>query len=272
MNEIIMKLGNEFERMEKTIDAQKKIINHLTPPITMVPWGATIPQNPFFRTAIPKLKLNDCSWGEITMYAHSGMARERFALGDTKTVTLTDGTTIHVRIIGFNHDDAESGGKLPITFEMVETLNEDCQMNDTITNKGGWEKSCLRSKLNNHVFAHLLPDDLKAVIHPCVKQTRADGAKDASLSETIDKLFVLSEQELYGRTFYSGGKEGRWYDWYKQEYISYVKRKQNGERDWRWLRSPRSGYNISFCSVISDGTANYNDANYSNGVSFGFCV
>lgn len=272
MNEIIMKLGNEFERMEKTIDAQKKVINHLTRPAMMVPWDGTIPQNPFFRTATPKLKLDDCSWGEITMYAHSGMARELFALGDTKTATLTDGTTIHVRIIGFNHDDAESGGKLPITFEMVETLNEDCQMNDTMTNKGGWEKSGLRSKLNNHVFSHLLPDDLKAVIKPCVKHTRADGTKDASLNETVDKLFILSEQELYGRTFYSGGKEGRWYDWYKQEYISYVKCKQNGERDWRWLRSPGSGDTNDFCSVYSNGNAASGDASGSFGVSFGFCV
>lgn len=272
MNEIIMKLGSEFERMEETIAAQKKIIDHLTRPIMMAPWDGIIPQNPFFRTASPKLKLDECSWGEIAMYAHSGMARELFVLGDTKAVTLTDGTTIHVRIIGFNHDNAEGGGKLPLTFEMVETLNDDCQMNDTMTNKGGWEKSGLRSKLNSHVFSHLLPDDLKAVIKPCVKKTRADGAKDAPLSTTIDKLFVLSEQELYGRAFYSGGKEGHWYEWYKLEDTSYAKCKQNGERDWRWLRSPCSGGANYFCRVSSSGSASTRNASNSCGVSFGFCV
>ena len=48
--------------------------------------------------------------------------------------------------------------------------------------------------------------------------------------------------------------------------------KQNGERDWRWERSPYSGNTINFCSVSSGGDANSNAANGSYGVSFGFCV
>lgn len=37
-----------------------------------------------------------------------------------------------------------------------------------------------------------------------------------------------------------------------------------------WLRSPNSGNSNNFCNVNSDGTANNNNANNSNGVCAGF--
>ena len=38
-----------------------------------------------------------------------------------------------------------------------------------------------------------------------------------------------------------------------------------------WCRSVNSGNNNNFCLVNSDGSANNNNANNSNGVSFGLC-
>lgn len=220
----------------------------------------------------PKLRLNDCSWAEIASYAEAGLAPFYFRVGDAKTITLKDGTSLDVRIIGFDHDTHQSGcGKLPITFETVQTLNEDYVMNDEWTNKGGWRDSKLRRVLNSDIF-DLLPDDLKAVIKPCVKWTGLGGGKD-EIGTVEDKLFVLSEQEVFGRKVYSMGGEGRWYEWYRQEDNEYGKCKQSGERDWRWTRSPRSGGDTSnFCRVYSNGDANYGNASDSYGVSFGFCV
>ena len=140
------------------------------------------------------------------------------------------------------------------------------------TNKGGWEKSKLRSVLNGNFFNTMLPDDLKAVIKPCEKLTRTSGADNAPLGKTIDHIFVLSEQEIYGRKIYSGGNEGHWYDWYRQENNEYGKCTQNGERDWRWERSPYSGDANYFCYVSSSGNAYYSAAATGIGVSFGFCV
>ena len=205
------------------------------------------------------------------MYAQSGMAERVFVPGDTKKITLKDGSEINVRIIDFNHDEDESGQKIPISFESVETLNENQVMNDSCSNKGGWEKSKLRSFLNTTILA-MLPDDLRAVIKPCVKLTRTSGASNASLGKTLDHIFVLSEQEIFGRKIYSGGNEGHWYDWYRQENTEYGKCKQNGERDWRWERSPYRGNTSNFCSVNSNGDANYDGASNTIGVSFGFCV
>ena len=153
----------------------------------------------------------------------------------------------------------------------METLDGDISMNEKSTNEGGWDASYLRSKLNGNFFKNQLPADLKAVIKSVVKITAKSG-KNEMLVPSVDKLFVLSEQEIFGRKIYSCGDEGRWYDWYKKENTPYGKCKQNGEKDWRWERSPRSGGTNNFCYVNNNGGAyNYNASN-SYGVSFGFCV
>ena len=266
MNEIIKKLSAEFEKMENIIAFQNQVIAS-TQHTPVCPCGRMAAVQP----DIPKLRLNDCSWEEISMYAQSGMAERVFVPGDTKKITLKDGSEINVRIIDFNHDEDESGQKIPISFESVETLNEDQVMNDSCSNKGGWEKSKLRSFLNTTILA-MLPDDLRAVIKPCVKLTRTSGASNASLGKTLDHIFVLSEQEIFGRKIYSGGNEGHWYDWYRQENTEYGKCKQNGERDWRWERSPYRDSTTFFCLVDSNGSASRYGASNACGVSFGFCV
>ena len=262
---VFSQLAAEFEKMETTIAFQSKIIKAATAQKTCCPCG--IEQSAF---NLPKLKLDDCSWAEIDMYGKSGMADKVFALGDTKAVQLKDGTTIHVRIIGFNHDKNKNNIVLPISFETVETLNADYVMNDEWTNKGGWQNSQLRKMLNNSII-EMLPDDLLSVIKPCLKETCLGGGSQ-KIGMTSDPLFILSEQEIFGRKIYSIGGEGKWYDWYRQENTEYGKCKQNGERDWRWERSPCSGNTASFCNVDGSGDANNGGASYSSGVPFGFCV
>ena len=267
---LFLQLAAEFDRMERTINYQKEVIASMQkPPVCpccKVPTDGRIYGIP----DLPKLKLDDCSWAEIDMYGKSGMADKVFALGDTKTVQLKDGTTIHVRIIGFNHDRDKHSNILPISFETVEDLNADYVMNDEWTNKGCWQNSKLRKVLNFDIY-NLLPDDLKAVIKPCLKETCLGGGSQ-KIGMTSDPLFILSEQEIFGRKIYSVGKEGKWYDWYRQENTEYGKCKQNGERDWRWERSPYSDGGGNFCSVYSSGNAYTDGASGSYGVSFGFCV
>ena len=92
------------------------------------------------------------------------------------------------------------------------------------------------------------------------------------MTQTTDKLFILSEQEIFGRKIYSIGGEGQWYDWYRRENTPYGKKKQSGEGDWRWERSPAGSGTTYFCRVGSTGGANYYYAYYTYGVAFGFCV
>ena len=267
---VFSQLAAEFDRMERTITYQKEVISTMqktpTCPCCKVPADGRIYTLP----ELPKMKLDDCSWAEIAMYAQSGMADKVFAQGDTKKFTLSNGTVMTARIIDFNHDTDKENNILPITFETVETLNDDFQMNPEYTNKGGWQNSQLRKVLNNSVI-EMLPADLRKVIKPCLKKTSLGGNSE-KYGLTSDPLFVLSEQEIFGRKIYSHGGEGHWYGWYRQENTEYGKCKQNGERDWRWERSPRSGSTYTFCNVSGSGSATDRSAADSYGVSFGFCV
>lgn len=260
MNSTIAKLADEFEKMEKTIASQKKMIETLMPTGYVDTDTVKLHLNSVYgvmfggRPSPKRCKLEDCSWDEINMYSSFGLADKMFEVGDTKKFRLADGSYLTARIIGFNHDYAEDGSLSHITFETVETLDGDISMNEKSTNEGGWDASYLRAKLNGNFFEKQLPADLKAVIKPVVKITAKSG-KNEMLVPSVDKLFVLSEQEVFGRKIYSCGGEGKWYEWYKRENTPYGKCKQNGERDWRWERSPRSGGTDYFCTVRDSGTA-----------------
>lgn len=270
-----MDKNKTFAQIEQEYDQMEQTIKHMTaePPVGCM-CAHRIPCAQMGRIIGPYIPkgLQNTSWEEIAKIAMLGMAPLYFEVGETKTVTLKDGSTIELRIIGFDHDDGVDGQKLPISFETVQTLNEDFCMNDDWTNVGGWAESKFRRVLNSNIYA-LLPDDLRAVIKPCVKMTSKGGKdQDGTMIQTSDPLFILSEQEIFGRKIYSIGGEGHWYEWYRRENTPYGKVKQGGESDWRWERSPHGSNATYFCSVHSTGNANIGDASYSRGVAFGFCV
>ena len=183
MNSTIAKLADEFEKMEKTIASQKKMIETLMPTGYVDTDTVKLHLNSVYgvmfgsRPSMKRYKLEDCSWDEINMYSSIGLADKVFEVGDTKKFRLADGSYLTARIIGFNHDYAEDGSLTHITFETVETLDGDIPMNEKSTNEGGWDASYLRAKLNGNFFEKQLPADLKAVIKPVVKITAKSGTK-----------------------------------------------------------------------------------------------
>ena len=96
------------------------------------------------------------------------------------------------------------------------------------------------------------------------------GNNQSALETTSDKLFLLSEIEIFGATQYSYAGEGKQYEYYSAG-NSTIK-KVNGSAYYWWERSPYSGNTGNFCFVNSTGGANYGNASGSYGVSFGFCV
>ena len=214
--------------------------------------------------------LNDMSWSRIKYLSNSMGYNPFFKIGDTKDITLKNGEKITMRIIGIRHDITPDGHKAALTWEMVDFMEDRHEMNKSCTNEGGWASSEMRRYLNEDVFA-LLPDDVQDVIRPVIKTTSCGGKKDGKVS-TVDKLFLLSEHERYGRKFYSAGDEGRWYQWYRREGVSYAKNYPNGDSGWGWMRSPYGSNSTRFCRVNSYGSADYGSASHSYGVAFGFCM
>ena len=90
------------------------------------------------------------------------------------------------------------------------------------------------------------------------------------LETTEDKLFLLSEVEVFGSTTFSVPGEGTQYAYYKAG--------NSREKEWRgaasswWLRSPRSGNNSQFCRIDTSTIADYFGANNTSGVAFAFCI
>ena len=211
--------------------------------------------------------LEDTEWADIGICSQLGMAHQFFKVGDTKTVNI-GGVNYQVQIIGFNHDDLTSGGKAGITFQMVDCLNATAQMNSSNTNVGGWNSSAMRSRMSTYLSQ--LPSALQSVIKSVNKKSGTGNGSSSGTQTTSDKLFLLSEIEIFGTTTYSVSGEGNQYEWYKAG-NSRIKKVNGSANDW-WERSPYSGGTGNFCIVYSDGSANNDNANGSGGVSFGFCV
>ena len=113
-----------------------------------------------------------------------------------------------------------------------------------------------------------MPTEVQNGIREVSKKASVGGA--SSTIETVsDKLFLLSEVEIFGSTSYSAAGEGTQYDYYKAG-NSKVKNRNGSAALW-WERSPYASASTAFCLVHSNGDANNYYASFAAGVAFGFC-
>ena len=208
----------------------------------------------------------DNEWSEIIAACQSGDVPDSWVVGNYKNMTI-NGKAYRIDIIGKNHDTYASGGTAPLTFQMHDCYDETKQMNSSNTNSGGWQNSAMRT---THLPAilNMMPAEVKAAIRDVQKKSSA-GNQSSSIQTTNDKLFLLSEIEIFGSTTYSFAGEGKQYDYYKAG-NSKVKNLSGGAHIW-WERSPCSSNSATFCRVDSGGNATAAGASYSYGVAFGFC-
>ena len=208
------------------------------------------------------------SWENIIEACQSGQAPDTWvADGSCYKDMLIGGESYRIDIIGKNHDTYASGGTAPLTFQMHDCYGTTYQMNSTDTNSGGWTNCAMRSTRLPDIL-NLMPAEVKAAIKEVQKKTSA-GSGSSSIRTTNDKLFLLSEIEIFGSTTFSTAGEGTQYAYY-QAGNSRVK-KVNGSAYWWWERSPFSSTTSSFCSVGNIGNFNNAGAIFSYGVAFGFC-
>lgn len=228
----------------------------------------TAPASKQCSVTVSPLKDNfaDNEWSEIIAACQSGGVPDSWVVGNYKNMTI-NGKAYRIDIIGKNHDTYAAGGTAPLTFQMHDCYDETKQMNSSNTNSGGWQNSAMRT---THLPAilNLMPAEVKAAIRDVQKKTSA-GSQSSSIQTTNDKLFLLSEIEIFGSTTYSFAGEGKQYDYYKAG-NSKVKNLSGSASDW-WERSPRSSNSTAFCSVNSSGAAYATTASISYGVAFGFC-
>ena len=208
----------------------------------------------------------DNDWASIIAACHSGSVPSTWVVGNSKTMTI-NGASYQVDIIGKNHDTYTAGGKAPLTFQLHDCYADTKAMNSSNTNSGGWTSCAMRSTHLPAILA-LMPTEVRSGIREVNKLTSA-GSQSATINTTADKLFLLSEVEVFGSTSYSAAGEGTQYDYYKAG-NSKVKNRNGSAASW-WERSPYASYSTRFCLVNGNGGANYITASDARCVAFGFC-
>ena len=236
--------------------------------------------------------LNQCTPIEILDAVKSEKAVDAWKIGDKTASIILNGDIgaaltlnnfeICARIIGFNHNSQlETGGKSSVHFALDLTVDGKnvalCDSNfDSAsasgveyfqhnlkngTNTGGWTESNIRTKILADIF-NALPQDWQEIISVCTKYTGNNA--------TQDKMFLLSEFEIFGRQDYADDTEQNFqaqYDYFKagNDTIHYKHNETSTPCYW-WLRTPQANNDTSFCRVDVSGDENTYNALYSLGV------
>ena len=210
---------------------------------------------------------SDATWAQIISACQNKEVPDTWVVGNFKDMTI-NGKTYRIDIIGKNHDPYATGGNAPITFQMHDCYEEQNSMNNRNSNSPGWTESIMRT---THLPAilNLMPSEVRTAIREVEKETSPYG-KSTNIEKTNDKLFLLSEFEVFGIVDDSNVAEGSQYAYYQagNSKIKYL----NGTAETWWLRSPANNGSSDYCNVASYGGPSRNDADYEYyGIAFAFC-
>jgi hypothetical protein len=214
------------------------------------------------------------TWADIKAAVQAGISgldlSEYWAVGDTKSVTLTTNEVIELQIAGFNHDTYSDGVTAPVTFIMKDCLNTKAQMNSSDTNAGGYPASAMKTWVENNIYDKL-PSDLKAIVAPVKKKWYTTYNDASSLSEANYNVWLLAEAEVFDSVSLTvGNGEGTKYPIFTDN-ASRIK-KVNGTPDAWWLGSGGKSDSGFFVLVYSSSYVGPSYASTSYGVAAGLCV
>lgn len=236
--------------------------------------------------------LDDNSWSTIKWVSNHNLGSNYWSVGATKKITMngkvSDGLTLtnfetYVYILGFNHNEALEGSGIVFGgFKTAQVGGTDItladsgygnqatggqwfNMNNTVSNTGGWQSSLMCTATMPLIKA-AFPSDLRSVIKTSTIYTDnvggGSGNVETNVTSTQDSVYLLSEYEVFGIT-----KLANTYEASKQQQYAYysagnskVKYKHNDTGtavDW-WERSPRSTSANYFCIAYYNGSASDN--------------
>lgn len=192
----------------------------------------------------------------------------------------TDG--VDVALVDSHYDSFSTGGEKWFNMNHSSNTNsggwKGCDMRydilgSTDTNNGDPTSTCATFPVAGTLMA-AFPEDLRAVMKPATKYTDNAGGGGNNLSDitaTQDYMPLLAEFEVQGEREYATSVEQN----YQTQYAYYangnskVKYRQTstGTSARWWCRSPDARNIYFFCDVDTYGSANFENAGYSLGVS-----
>ena len=247
-----------------------------TPEPTPEPTPTPTPKPTPEPTATPRpivLQENEIqdSWEEILAAIDDGTAKQRYAVGAWKSLTLVGIGTIDMQLAGFELDTLSDGtGKAATTWIAKELLPKKRRMNPGYDGSigtgaiGGWESCELRAYLQDYIlraFPTVVRDRLQWVDKT---QSAYDENRDRFTQLTSDNLWIPSREEVFG-------EDSLYYELFRDSAENRVKTQgQSSSASWWWLRS--ASLNNNFCTVTNGGSSYTNGANYTGGLAVGFCL
>ena len=228
--------------------------------------------------------------------------QDYWAVGDIREIGLSAMSATYVSeshlsgtykfaIADFDHDDLTTPinghTKAAVTLTQVDCLmdidnrnnpvngvsnTENGNMNRGGNNGGGWE-SCVRRKWCNEIYYNAIIG-IKDIVKEVNKKTSA-GNQSTTINTTTDKIFLLSEIEIFGSIAYSVAGEGNQYEYYKNAVANRYKlpkyyNSSNNSNYW-WQRSPCSR-NYDFCMIDYRGVESTYNASSPLGIAPCFCI
>jgi hypothetical protein len=137
-------------------------------------------------------------WSKIAEISEAGNAKDYFAVGDTKTLVLTNGTTCMVEIVGFDHDilTSDNTKKAGITCLCKTVPNFTISHEDSYTmGKDGTysyynfdEKEWFDAN-----YATILPEDLASAVKQVIKTSKYRRKSSVTSSLTTIKTSTSNE-------------------------------------------------------------------------------
>lgn len=208
------------------------------------------------------------------------------SVGDKRSITLSAmeaigvgeshvEQTVEFAIADLDHDDLTTPingrTKAAITLAQVGLLkNGDTVENGYmhVTNTVSSWTSCNRRAWCNDVYYNAIPTSIQSLVKAVDKLT-SGGYEATAIATTSDKVWLFSEIEIFGRTYYSKSGEGSQYPYYATD----SNRIKLGSNYW-WERSPDISCSAAFCHVNKTGSTDDSNRGAINpfGVSPGLCI
>lgn len=202
--------------------------------------------------AVLKLGYSDGN-GNWCVRRKNGIVQTWFSIGDTHSVTLTDGQEVTMRIIGIQYDDIPNGGKAALTCDFAEVLStgSTAVYGDSYTYQNSGFRIAAKS------MRDLFPDWLRAL--------NCTAEKEVGSTVTVyDYVWAFKSEELSGDAAYP----------FFTDNISRIRIDLNGEQSSWTIR--QTGLNNSVWSQVTTGGSISNiGADSSETVStiaVGFCL
>jgi uncharacterized repeat protein (TIGR02543 family) len=202
-------------------------------------------------------------------------------VGDTRTVNLSamDATGVGEAHASQNvqfvltdpgHYNLSTGKPCNFVVLQKDCLNETGYINSSSTTMGGWNE-CQRRTWCNYVYFYAIPITLRGIFKQFTTYS-GNGGGPSSVAST-DFFALFSEKEVFGSTTYSNSSaesDNSQLTWFKTS-SNRIKKVNGTESGW-WERSPYNTSSSMFCSVSSNGNADWGGASYSVGIAPFGCI